>query len=224
MAAYMLESTRLEPLPELLLLVPLENLCPMGATGTPVIVGMQAPLGPISTPFGTAGAPEFLHLEPLPGLSLLAPLGNLCLTGITSKPIGAAGLAPSGITSTPFETTGTLELGWPEPPSMPGWLGSLNILGQLEPPGTSTQCGRIWHAYRDNRSCWIRCSGWSCWRHQETCVWWVLQAYCLHLENLQLNKHYVIVTWNDHRLLHLHRSHLAASKTVPMLPSSNLMA
>jgi len=46
--------------------------------------------------------PELPHLEPLPGLPLLAPLGNLCLTGVTSTPAGAARLAPSDIMSTPF--------------------------------------------------------------------------------------------------------------------------
>ena len=47
-------------------------------------------------------ASEFLHLEPLLGLPLLAPLGNMHPTGVTSKPMGVAGLAPSGVASTPF--------------------------------------------------------------------------------------------------------------------------
>ena len=70
-----------------------------------------ANMGAMSTTFQTAKEPEFLHLEPLPGFPLLAPLGNLCPTGVMSKPIGAAGLVPSGVTSTPFGTTKLLELG-----------------------------------------------------------------------------------------------------------------
>ena len=109
----------------------------MGAMGTLVGVAMLAPVGTMSTLFGTASAPEFLHLEPLPGLPLLAPFGNLCPRGITSQLIGAAGLAPSGVTSMPFGTTGVLEMRRPEPPSTPEWLGSPNISEWPEPPGMS---------------------------------------------------------------------------------------
>ena len=48
-------------------------------------------------------------------------------------PVGAAGLAPCGIMSTPFGTTGVLEPGWLELPDMPGWLGSPNTSGWPEP-------------------------------------------------------------------------------------------
>jgi len=78
--------------------------------------------------------PEFLHLQPLIGLLLLAPLGNTCPMGVMSKPIGATGLATSGITNMPFWMTGALEPGRPEPPSMQTWLGSVNITGWPEPP------------------------------------------------------------------------------------------
>jgi len=79
---------------------------------------MLAPTGVTSMPFGMTGAPEFLHLVPLPGLPLLAPSGNRCPTGVTSKPTGAAGLVIAGVMNKPFETTRALEPGQPEPPRM----------------------------------------------------------------------------------------------------------
>ena len=66
-AAYMLESTRLEPLVELLLSVLLGNLCPTG----------MAPTGTTNLLFESAVGPKLPHLEPLSGLPLLAPLGKL---------------------------------------------------------------------------------------------------------------------------------------------------
>jgi len=53
------ESTRWEPLLELLLLALLGNRCPMGATGTLVRVAMLTPMGAMNTTFRTAGMPEF---------------------------------------------------------------------------------------------------------------------------------------------------------------------
>ena len=64
----------------------------------------------------------------LPGLPLLAPVGNVCLTGVTSMQVGAARLAPLDVANTPFRTTRALELGWPEPLSTPEWLGSPNYI------------------------------------------------------------------------------------------------
>jgi len=81
---------------------------------------MFAPKGTTSTPFRTASAPEFPHLEPLPGLPLLALLHNLCPKGVTSMPVGAAMLAPSGVLSMPFGIAGVLELVRLEPLSTPG--------------------------------------------------------------------------------------------------------
>ena len=49
--------------------------------------------------FGTAGVPELPHLEPLPGLPLMATLGHLCPAGVMSMPVGVAMLAPSSIAS-----------------------------------------------------------------------------------------------------------------------------
>jgi len=67
----------LEPLAKLLLLAASGNLCLTGATGTLVGAAMLAPTGATSTPFRTGSTLEFLYLELLPGLQLLAPLGNL---------------------------------------------------------------------------------------------------------------------------------------------------
>ena len=102
-----------ELLAELQLLAPLNNLCPTGTTGMLDRMAMLVPTGATSTSCGMAGVPVFQYLEPLPGLLLLAPLGNLCPMGITSMPIGAAGLAPSGIVSMPLGKTGVLEMGRP---------------------------------------------------------------------------------------------------------------
>jgi len=49
----------------------------MGATGTLVGAAMLVPMGTKSTSFGMTSAPELPHLEPLPGLPLLAPWDNL---------------------------------------------------------------------------------------------------------------------------------------------------
>jgi len=68
----------------------------------------------MSTPFGMAGTPEFLHA---PGAVARTLAAGAVGQPVKSKPVGVAGLAPSGITSTPFGTTGSLELGQPEPPS-----------------------------------------------------------------------------------------------------------
>ena len=76
--------------------------------------------------------PELLLLEPLSELLLLVPFDSLCPTGVTSKPVGAARLAPSGIASMLFRMTGALELGRPEPPNTPEWLGLPNISGRPE--------------------------------------------------------------------------------------------
>ena len=54
---------------------------------------MLASFGIANTPFGMARVSELLYLEPLPGLPVLAPLGNLCPTGATSTPFAAAGTA-----------------------------------------------------------------------------------------------------------------------------------
>jgi len=51
--------------------------------------------------------------------------------------VGVAMLAPLDVTSTLFGTTGTLELGHPEPPRTPGTsmqLSTLCLVGQMESP------------------------------------------------------------------------------------------
>jgi len=57
------------------------------AMGTLVGVAMLAPMGITNTLFRMAGMPDLLHLELLPGLLLLALLGNLRPMGIMSMPI-----------------------------------------------------------------------------------------------------------------------------------------
>jgi len=56
------------------------------------------------------------------GAPAVGAVGQPVSDGATGTLVGAAMLAPTGATSMPFGTTGALELGQPELPSMPGWL------------------------------------------------------------------------------------------------------
>jgi len=90
----------------------------------------KLPMCVTSMPFGMAGMPKFLQWEtPAAGASR-QPMSN----GVKSKPIGVAGLVPSGITSMPFWTTGMLRLERPELPGTSMRLDTLCLLEQSELP------------------------------------------------------------------------------------------
>jgi len=69
-----------------------------------------------------------MGLELSPELLLSAPLDNLCSTDAMGMLVGAAKLAPSGVTSALFTMTGIPELGRPE------LLSTTGMLEQLETP------------------------------------------------------------------------------------------
>jgi len=135
--------------------LPMAGTPAVGAIGEPISDGRNGYTGR-SSYAGANGHYEHAIRDswcarvPAPGLVLLAPLGNLCPTGVASKPIGAAGLAPSSITSMPFGATRALE--------------------RDDRSRRVRQCSRIRRSYRDNRSRRIHCSGWSCWCRQATHV------------------------------------------------------
>jgi len=95
--------------------------------------GMLAPACTSSRPSVMASALDMMELELSLELSS-APLGNVSLTGAIDMSVGAARLAPSGITSMLLVTIGIPGLERPESPSTTGIQWQLKVLCLLTGP------------------------------------------------------------------------------------------
>ena len=128
-----LESTWLELLAELLLLTPLGNLCPTGATGTLVIAAMLAPMGAMSTPFGTfVAAYGAIARTPTAGTIMQPMSDKRCKHTSRSSQAGAIRhckhIIRDGRRARAGTAGATQYTGWLGLPNISGWRESLHML------------------------------------------------------------------------------------------------